>query len=80
MKIQNVVVTAKRGASCPCCGDPMSADLVVCWLCYRWSDSLTPGTYVDKSSSVPTDSEITRDDIRRWEDLRTARLTAAGTA
>src|ERR1700676_4281438 len=55
-------------ADCPCCGDLMENANAVCWVCYRASNRLTPGTYRDPSGG--TDFTITAENVARYDDLR----------
>lgn len=61
--------------ACPCCGDNMTADMVVCWECFRLTDKLTPGTYPNNpdrfGSSVFV---VTADDIAAWDRERIRRI------
>ena len=54
---------------CPCCGDPMDSNMVVCWVCYRWTDRLTPGSYDDMGFL----NMITAADIAEWDAARDGR-------
>jgi hypothetical protein len=52
----------REPAGCPCCGDPMRAELVVCAACFAWSDRLTAGV----------------GPIHAWRAARDRRLEALG--
>jgi hypothetical protein len=59
-------------ADCPCCGDLMENANAVCWVCYRASNGLTPGTYRDPAGG--TDFTITEANVARYDALRAARV------
>lgn len=62
---------------CPCCGEEMDGRNVVCWRCWRETNKLTPGTYVDTYTIAGSTFTITREDVERYErqrDARTGRL------
>lgn len=60
---------------CPCCGDEMSRELVVCWSCYRASNRLTPGSYASLIGTSPR--LITTHMVSRWDAERSQRLGAS---
>ena len=63
--------------SCPCCGDGMADSLVVCWECYRITDRLQPGTYLDENGVTATDEGyavvLTSSQIQEWDTARDQR-------
>lgn len=60
--------------NCPCCGDEMNGALVVCWICFRASDRLMPGTYTTHDVLPSGDTwTITQADIDKWDKARDAR-------
>ena len=61
--------TMSSTTNCPCCGDPMDVGCVVCWVCYRATDRLTPGTYPDPEAPNQTFT-ITAEDVKRYESFR----------
>ena len=61
--------------SCPCCGDSMDINNVVCWNCYNFSCRLTPGTYTTYDVIETGDTwTITQDNTDKWDDERVARV------
>ena len=61
--------------SCPCCGDPIDAGLVVCWTCYYASDRLQPGTYTTYDVVETGDTwTITQEEIEAWGNARADRM------
>lgn len=61
-------------ATCPCCGDSMGADMLVCWTCWRLSRKLMPGVHSDGNGGV---FWITQADIDRYTSERYARADVA---
>ena len=57
---------------CPCCGDPMHPDQIVCWPCFRSTDRLTPGSYPDPTFAGHC-VRLDADDVDRWESARDVR-------
>ena len=47
----------------------MDSNMVVCWVCYRWTDRLTPGSYDDMGFL----NMITAADIAEWDAARDGR-------
>ena len=47
----------------------MDVGCVVCWVCYRATDRLTPGTYPDPEAPNQTFT-ITAEDVKRYESFR----------
>ena len=58
--------------ACPCCGDPMHVDQVVCWPCWRTTDRLTPGRYPDPTLAGHW-LRLDAGDLEQWEAARDAR-------
>jgi hypothetical protein len=56
---------------CPCCGDPMLPECVVCWTCYRLTKRLTPGTHADPINGH--NFFVSANDIGRWDLARERR-------
>ena len=62
--------THETTTGCPCCGDTMPTDLVVCWTCYRLSDRLQAGRWPDGNGLTFV---VTDEDIKRWDKARDKR-------
>ena len=67
--------TTIQTIACPCCGEDMDSDNVVCWRCYRETDRLTPGTYRDTYVRGAIEHfTITREDVARYQAMRDERM------
>ena len=67
-----LAVPRAESVACPCCGDPMHPDQIVCWPCYRSTDRLTPGRHADPTFAGMTFT-VSAANVERWEAERDAR-------
>ena len=63
--------------TCPCCGDEMASEQIVCWTCFRATNRAMPGTYPHPEGTSTIDGVpsivITGADVNHWLALRDAR-------
>lgn len=55
--------------TCPCCGDSMARENVVCWECYRATNRLSSGVHLDANGCFTVSAE----DIASWDKARLSR-------
>lgn len=64
-------------ADCPCCGDEMDAEMIVCWECFKLSNRLSPGEHEDilltTGYKIGT-FVLTEEEVELWSSARDARM------